>query len=81
MIKELNYSNGIGDNTHFIDTFNKNNSSKTYIIASKESFIKIYDYKENKIYHIFYGTHCSNVIINEKKQNINLIGPSNDCFV
>ncbi len=72
-IKELKDSNGNGDNTHFIDTFNKNNASTTYIIASKENYIKIYDYKNNKIYNIIYATHCSNIIINEKKENINLI--------
>ena len=80
-IKELKESNGNGDNTHFIDTFKKNNSSTTYIISSKQNFIKIYDYKKNKIYNIIYGTHCSNIIINEKKEYINLISLNTDGFV
>ena len=80
-IKELKDSKGRGENTHFIDTFNKRNSSKAYIIASKERFIKIYDYKENKVYNSIYVDYCSNIIINEKNENINLITPCADGFV
>ena len=69
-IKELHNSSDRGDNTHFIDTYYSKKSSKTYILTCKDNFLKIYDYKANKIYNIFYATYANNIVIDEKNDYI-----------
>ena len=56
-IKEINNSN---NNTLFIDTFYDYKSSKIYIIASSENYIKSYDYNDNKLYKIYYESNNGN---------------------
>ena len=80
-IKELHNSSDIGDNCHFIDVYYTKKSSKAYILTCKEHFLKIYDYKPNKIYNIIYSTIVNNIVIDDKNDNIHIISPCHDGFV
>lgn len=66
-IQEINDSYG---SVSFVDTFYDIKTSKNYIITGNLGSIKSFDYKENKLYHIYsdnyYNDHCS-IIINCKK--------------
>ena len=59
-IKEINKSN---ENTYFIDIYYEQKSSKIYILISNDNFSKSYDYKENKIYKIYYEFENNDRII------------------
>ena len=72
-IKEINNSN---DRTFFIDCYYDNIKGKYYIITGNNSYIKSYDFNENKIYHKYCDKndgedgdkedHDSIIIINEE---------------
>ena len=72
-IKEINNSN---NRTFFIDTYYDNKMRKNYILAGTNSFIKSYDFNENKIYHKYVDKnegddgdnedHDSIIILNEE---------------
>lgn len=66
-IQEINDSYG---SVSFVDTFYDIKTCKNYIITGNLGSIKSFDYKENKLYHIYsdnyYNDHCS-IIINCKK--------------
>ena len=68
-IKEINDSN---NRTFFIDTFYDNKLNKVYIITGNNSYVKSYDYNENKIYHKYFNNdnldedHDSIIIMNNE---------------
>ena len=68
-IKEIGSSN---ERTFFIDTYYDNKFNIYYIITGNYSYVKSYNYNENKIYHKYFDTesnledHDSIIIINNK---------------
>ena len=56
--------------------------SKNYILTGNKSYVKSYDYKENKIYHIYSNDGSIrihyNIIININKNVIKLIDSNSD---
>ena len=80
-IKEINDSK---DDTNFIDSYYDNKLSKNYIVTANYGIIKSFDYKQNKIYHIYSDDNdCEHysIIINDKKGLINMIGSSDNGIV
>jgi hypothetical protein len=49
--KKINNSN---EDTSFVCTYYEEDQSRAYIIMSCKSYIKSYDYKDNKLYHKYY---------------------------
>lgn len=81
-IKELNDSStDFRDNTKFIDTYYNKKTSKVYILTCKETSLKIYDYKSNKIYNIIHSITGSNVVIDDDNDDIHMIVPCCDGFL
>ena len=77
-VKEINDSN---DRTCFIESYYDNKLSKNFIITGNYDCIKSYDYKENKIYHIYYDNDKQNhfsLIMNNKEGIIQIIESSED---
>jgi hypothetical protein len=60
--EEIIDSNNINDNIYFIDSFFDNKLNKNYIITCNIGFIKSYDYKLHKIYHIYNDNENENNI-------------------
>jgi len=80
-IKEINYSKDI---INFTDIYYDTKLSKNFIIAINETYIKSFDYNENKIYNKYkieenfndsnvYDYQKLNILINNKKSNVELI--------
>ena len=84
-IKEINNSK---ENTYFIDIYYDKKSSKTYIVTCNDNFSKSYDYKENKVYKIYYEfeknnriiPHISLILLRDSKK-LKLIESSNNGYI
>jgi len=82
-IKEINDSY---DYAFYIDIYYDNYLSKNYIITGNIDYAKSYDYNENKLYHKYCDNKINNdvdhshfsIIMNKKKEVIELIGSSCD---
>ena len=80
-IKEISDSN---ERTFFIDTYYDNKFNIYYIIAGNNSYVKSYNYNENKLYHKYIDNNNNNledhdsIIIINNKGTIKMIESSED---
>ena len=77
-IEEIIEPNNINDNIYFIDSYYDEQLNKNYIITCNVGYIKSYDYKIHKIYHIYYDNENENnihssAIIYKKEETVKLI--------
>ena len=86
-IKELNNSD---DCIICSETYFDNNLSKNYIVTGNYGYSKSYDFKENKLYHIYkdgennislFNKGRPTIIINGKNEIVNLIESSWDGYI
>jgi len=81
-VKEIKNSN---EDTYFIDCYYDNKLNKYFILTGNISYVKSYDYSENKLY--FKYTDKGNnhghdsIIIDNSKETIKLIESSGDGFI
>ncbi len=71
-IKILNDSN---ERTFFLQSYYDKKTSKKYIIAGNQNYIKSYDYNSNKVYHKYYDNKFefhSSIIISKVEEVIQL---------
>ena len=81
-IKDIADSN---EDTYFIDCYYDNKLNKYFILTGNISYVKSYDYKENKLYYKYVDKgnkdgHDS-IIVDNSKEMIKLIESSGDGFV
>ena len=81
-VKDISNSN---EDTYFIDCYYDNKLNKYFILTGNISYVKSYDYKENKLYHKYADKgnkdgHDS-IIVDNSKEMIKLIESSGDGFV
>lgn len=53
-VEEIIDTNNINDNIYFIDSYYDKSLSKNFIITCNAGYIKSYDFKQHKIYHIYH---------------------------
>ena len=74
------------ESTNFIDSFYDIKTNKNYIITGNIGCVKSFDFKKNKLYHIYseedFNDHCS-LVVNYKKFSkiVNLIESSGDGLI
>ena len=81
-IKDITNSN---EDTYFIDTYYDNKLNKYFILTGNISYVKSYDYSENKLYFKYHDNgnnhgHDS-IIVDNFKETIKLIESSGDGFI
>ena len=81
-IKDITNSN---EDTYFIDTYYDNKLNKYFILTGNISYVKSYDYTENKLYFKYHDNgnnhgHDS-IIVDNSKETIKLIESSGDGFI
>ena len=81
-IKDISNSN---EDTYFIDCYYDNKLNKYFILTGNISYVKSYDYKENKLYFKYADKgnkdgHDS-IIVDNSKEVIKLIESSGDGFI
>ena len=82
-IEEIIEPNNINDFIYFMDSYYDRQLNKNYIITCNVGYIKSYDYKLHKIYHIYYDNEDednihSSAIIYKKEEMVKLIDSSYD---
>ena len=81
-VKDIDNSN---EDTYFIDTYYDNKLNKYFILTGNISYVKSYDYTENKLYFKYHDNgnnhgHDS-IIVDNSKDTIKLIESSGDGFI
>ena len=81
-VKDISDSN---EDTYFIDTYYDNKLCKYFILTGNISYVKSYDYAENKLYFKYHDNgnnhgHDS-IIVDNSKETIKLIESSGDGFI
>ena len=81
-VKDIANSN---EDTYFIDTYYDNKLCKYFILTGNISYIKSYDYTENKLYFKYYDKgnnhgHDS-IIVDNSKETVKLIESSGDGYI
>ena len=81
-IKDISNSN---EDTYFIDSYYDNKLNKYFILTGNISYVKSYDFSENKLYFKYYDPgnnrgHDS-IIIDNSKDTIKLIESGGDGFI